>query len=426
MLESHSDPSSLPPVDADAFHRMMEEVSVPGGGPGGAMNRQALTAEDGKARDWLKAWMREAGLRVEVDAIGNMYGFLDWAGPDAPCIMTGSHLDSQPNGGRFDGALGVIAACGALGAVRRHVTATGIKPKVNFAIVNWTNEEGARFQPSLLGSGVNSGEHTLDFALSRKDGDGVSVADALNAIGYAGTSGRVIPDALIELHIEGGAELENKNMRFAAMTSFWGATKYRLAFIGRQSHTGPTPMVLRKDALLAAAYLIADLRDIADAHGVGLHTSVARLEVYPNSPNVVPGEAVLFIELRSADPETLADAEEKMKARIDAAAEKARVEYEVRSIDRRRAGRFDQRLVTLAQEAAKAMGEETLLIDTIGGHDAIAMSAVTPAIVICVPSVGGVIHHPTEFTTPEDRLLGAEILAAMLWRFCVDGNVLEG
>lgn len=425
MLESRSDPTSFPRVDAEAFHRMMEDVSVYGGGADGSMTRLTLSEEDRKARDWLSAWMKQAGLRIEVDPIGNMFGFLEWAGKDAPIIMTGSHLDSQPNGGRFDGALGVVAACSAIEAVQRHVAATGIAPRANFVLVNWTNEEGARFQPSLLGSGMNSGEHTLEFALGRKDGSGVSVSEALNAIGYAGTAGKVVPDALIELHIEGGPELEKRGLRFAAMAGFWGATKYRLAFIGRQAHTGPTPMAERHDALLAAAYLIADLREIADEGGVGLHTSVGRLEVHPNSPNVVPGEAVLFIELRSANPDMLAEAEEKMKRRIAAAAEKAKVGFEVRSIDRRRAGTFDRRLVELAEETAAALGEKTLRIDSVGGHDAIAMSAATPAIVICVPSVGGVIHHPTEFTAPEDRLLGAEILAAMLWRFCADGNVIE-
>jgi N-carbamoyl-L-amino-acid hydrolase len=425
MLETRPDPSSFPPVDADALHRMMDDVSAIGGGSDGSMTRLTLSAEDGKARDWLAAWMREAGLRVEIDPIGNMFGILDWAGEGAPLIMTGSHLDSQPNGGRFDGALGVVAACSAVQAVQRHVAETGIRPKVNLAIVNWTNEEGARFQPSLLGSGVNSGEHSLDFALARKDGAGIAVGDALHAIGYAGTSKGVVPDALIELHIEGGPELEKAGKRFAALTGFWGATKYRLAFIGRQAHTGPTPMAERKDALLAAAHVIADLRRIADEDGIGLHTSVGRLEVFPNSPNVVPAEAVLFIELRSADPDRLAAAEERLKDSMAAAAELARVDYEVRAIDRRRAGRFDKRLVDLATDTALALGHDTMHFDSIGGHDAIAMAPATSSIVVVVPSVGGVIHHPTEFTSQEDRLLGTQILAAMLWRFCVDGNVLE-
>lgn len=425
MLESVRKTAARPVVDAEAHHRLMQEVSAFGGGPDGAMTRLTLSKEDGQARDWLAAWMRKAGLRVEVDAIGNMYGFLEWAGPDAPAIMTGSHIDSQPNGGRFDGAYGVIAACSAVEAIQKAVAETGVRPKANFIIVNWTNEEGARFQPSLLGSGVNSGEHTLEFALSRKDGNGVSVAEALRAIGYDGSYGKVIPDALIELHIEGGPTLEKSGKRFAAIDRYWGATKYRVAFIGRQAHTGPTPMAERRDALLGAAYLIADIRAIADEAGVELHTSVGRLEVYPNSPNVVPAEAVLSIELRSAVPQILEAAEEKLKARIATAAERAGIQAEIRQIDRRKAGALDAGLYKLAEEVAAAFGEETVRLDSIGGHDTISMAAVTKAIVINVPSVGGVIHHPNEFTTPEDRVFGVEVLTAMLWRFCVDGNVLE-
>jgi len=425
MLKAAADVSALPRVDVEAHHRMMEEVSAFGGGSDGSMNRLTLSDADRQARDWLAAWMERIGLRVAVDPIGNMYGFLDWAGKDAPSIMTGSHIDSQPNGGRFDGAYGVVAACSAIEAIKQKVEETGIEPKANFIVVNWTNEEGARFQPSLLGSGVNSGEHTLEFALARKDGDGISVGEALREIGYAGTSERVIPDALLELHIEGSSHLEEAGLRFAAFDRFWGATKYRLAFIGRQAHTGPTPMAERRDALLAAAHVVTGLRTIADEGGIGLHTSVGRLEVYPNSPNIVPAEAVLFIELRSADPEVLATAEDKLKALMVAAAERAGVDHEVRAVDRRKAGAFDARLYALAEETAAALGQETMRLTSVGGHDSISMSAVTPALVIGVPSVNGVIHHPDEFTTPEDRALGVEVLAGMLWRFCRDGNVLK-
>lgn len=413
---------SYPMIDVEAHHALMDQLSRIGGGPGGSLTRLALSEEDRQARDWLAAWLKQAGLRLEIDAIGNMFGFLDWAGPDAPYIMTGSHLDSQPNGGRFDGSYGVVAACSAIEAIQRRVRETGLTPKANFILANWTNEEGARFQPSVLGSGYYVGQHTLEFALGRKDGDGISVGEALNRIGYAGSAGRVIPDALIELHIEGASSLENAGKRFAAVDRFWGATKYRVAFIGRQAHTGPTPMAERRDAVLAAAYLIADVKAIADKGGLEMHTSVGRLEVYPNSPNVVPGEAVVFVELRSPEPQLLAGAEEDLKAALQEAARRARVEVEVRSIDRRKAGRFDEDLIRLAEETAAALGEETMRLDSIAGHDTIVLASVTKALVINVPSVGGIMHHPDEFTKPEDRVLGAQILAGMLWRFCTEGS----
>lgn len=425
MLERKKSLAAMPLIDAAALHAMMDEVSLYGGGPGGAMTRLALSEEDRAARDWFAAFVESEGMVLEVDGIGNMFGRLGWAGPGAPTVMAGSHLDSQPNGGRFDGAYGVVAACAAVRALKRHVAETGIAPKANIVVVNWTNEEGARFQPSLLGSGVFSGELDLGYALARTDGEGVSVGDALERIGYRRDDAPGRPDAYIELHIEGSDKLEKAGLRFAAFERFWGATKYRLAFLGRQAHTGPTPMAERRDALLGASYLVAALKAIADRAGHALHTSVGRLEVYPNSPNVVPAEAVCFIELRSGSPAVLAEAETALKAAIETAAADAGVGFEVRSIDRRRAGPMDPRLVRLAKETAEALGEETLLLDTIGGHDAISLAAICPSIVIAVPSVAGVMHHPTEFTTEADRELGAAVLAGMLWRFCEDGALPE-
>jgi N-carbamoyl-L-amino-acid hydrolase len=414
----------LPKVDAADLHRMMDEISAFGGGRDGSMNRLSLSQADRDARDWLAAFCAEEGLTLLVDGMGNMFGLLNWAGPQAPTIMTGSHLDSQPNGGRFDGAYGVVAACAAVRALKKEVVGTGIRPLVNIALVNWTNEEGARFQPSLLGSGVYAGEHTLEFAWQRRDDAGVSVMAALDAIGYRGSHAPPAADAYIELHIEGSSKLEQAKMRFAAFTHYWGAVKYRLAFIGRQSHTGPTPMAERRDALLAAAYLVADLKAMADAAGSDLHTSVGRLEISPNSPNVVPGKAVGFIELRSSSMDVLTRAEGDMRLAIRRAAERAGVTFEVEAVDRRRAGPMDAGLVRLAVDAAHHHGQPTLMLETIGGHDAVSMAPVCPSIVIAVPSVGGVMHDPAEFTSEADRELGASILAGMLWRFCLEGDVI--
>jgi N-carbamoyl-L-amino-acid hydrolase len=356
-----------------------------------------------------------------VDAVGNQFGRLDLAGANAPVIMIGSHLDSQPNGGRFDGALGVVSACEAVVAVRDVLRKTGARSACNFVVANWTNEEGARFQPSLLGSSVFTGAADLDWALARRDGGGLTVGESLDAIGYAGRDRIAIPAAFIELHIEGGPFLEQQHKRIGAFTRFWGATKYRLAFLGRQAHTGPTPMAERRDAVLAAAYVIAALRELADRFGLELHTSVGRLEVLPNSPNTVPSEAILFIELRSGAPEILLEAEETLKAMIAAAAARARVEFEVRAIDRRVAGPMHRGLVDLAGQIAAAHGEAMLHLDTIGGHDAVSLSAVCPAVVLAVPSVNGVIHHPTELTHAKDHAFGTQIVADMLFALATQG-----
>ena len=409
------------PINPSRLKSMMEQVSTFGGKPNGAMTRLTLSKTDGQARHWLGSWFKEHRFEQQIDPIGNQFGKLSLAGDNAPTVMVGSHLDSQPNGGRFDGALGVVSACEAVLAVAERMEAEGRLAACNFQVVNWTNEEGARFQPSLLGSSVFAGAIELDWALDRADGDGMTVRQSLAEIGYAGTAVVERPDALIELHIEGDDKLFAASERFGIFTRFWGATKYRLAFLGEQAHTGPTPMAQRKDALLAAAYLMADLRQLANDHGLDLHTSVGRLEVHPNSPNTVPAEAVLFIELRSGSPDVLAQAEEKMKVRIDVAAQRAGVGYEVRSIDRRRAGGFAPGLIALAERVAARRGETARHLDTIGGHDAVAMSAVCPSIVMAVRSKDGVIHHPTEYTSPEDHAASTQILADMLYALARDG-----
>jgi N-carbamoyl-L-amino-acid hydrolase len=408
-------------IDAQRLHALMAAFVPHGGTADGGMHRLTLSAEDGAARDHLAAWMRERGLKLTIDAMGNMVGLLDWAGPDAPVVMTGSHLDSQPRGGRFDGAYGVLAACEAVEAVREHMDAAGRAPRCNLAIVDWTNEEGARFQPSLLGSAVYTGLLDAADALGRKDGDGVTVSEALASIGYNGRDRFPYPQAYVELHVECGTVLEQAGERFGAITRHWGAVKYRLAFIGRQAHTGPTPMAERQDALLGAAHLITAIGALPGRAEGTLHSSVGRLEVQPNSPNVVPGEAVLFIELRSPEQAVLDWAEREMLAAADVAARSARVRHETRFIDRRGVGFFDEGLVALATDAAASLGAGTMRLETIAAHDGICMIPICPSVVINVPSVGGVCHHPSEFTTPEDLELGAEVLARMLHRLCDEG-----
>jgi N-carbamoyl-L-amino-acid hydrolase len=415
-------PDAAPTVDAALLDALMTEVSRFGATPEGGLDRPALTTEHGQARDWLCATLRDRGYAVKVDAIGNVFGVLDLAGPDAPLVMTGSHLDSQPMGGRFDGAYGVVAALAAVEAVRARL---GGAARCNFAVVDWMNEEGARFQPSLLGSGVFGGEHTLDFALARRDGDGLTVAGELERTGYRGADAAPDPAAYVEMHIECGPELEKAGRAIGAFARYWGAIKVRAAMIGEQAHTGPTAMALRRDALLGAAHVISGLREMADTAEGTLYTSVGRLEVTPNSPNIVPGRATMFIELRSPDPETLAAAEARLERLLPEAAAKAKVGAEVISIDRRPAGAFDARLVALAEAESAALGLSTMRLDTIGGHDAIPVGRRCPAIVVAVPCRGGVCHNAAEFAESADLLNGANVLAGMLWRLNAAGGDLD-
>lgn len=404
----------------ERFRDFMESFYQYGGTNDGGMHRLSLSAEDGHARDHLVAWMRSEGLKVSIDPIGNIFGVLDLAGPGAELVLSGSHLDSQPHGGRYDGAYGVVASCEALLAIRERVNREGGNARCNLGVVNWTNEEGARFQPSLLGSSVHAGLLELPYALSRRDGDDISVGEALKQIGYAGTAAGPSAAAYLELHVECADVLERAHQHFAVVTHHWGAVKYRLAFIGKQAHTGPTPMAEREDALLGAAHLIIKLRELADKASTPLHTSVGRCEVRPNSPNVVPAEAILFIELRSGSQDTLDRAEQEMLAAAGEAAARTGTRYEVRSVDRRPIGFFDRKMIETVTQEASAIGVTTVQTDTIAGHDAVAMLRICPSLVINVPSVGGVCHHPSEYTSPADLALGVEILTRTLWRLVTE------
>jgi len=406
---------------AARLHGMLRALDAVGATPAGGVHRPACTAADGAARDLLQTWMRDAGMQVAIDAIGNMAGLLELAGPGAPMVMAGSHLDSQPHGGRFDGALGVAAACAAALDLQDQVRAGLLRPCCNVAVVNWTNEEGARFQPSLLGSGVHAGTLGLQDALACADGDGVRIGTALRDIGYAGTGVLPRAGAYVELHVECGRVLDDAGERLGVFTRYWAAAKQRVAFIGEAAHTGPAPMPLRRDALLGAARLVCAVRDMADAAPGLLHSSVGRIEVRPNSPNVVPAEAVAFVELRSPKPGVLAWAEAELVRQIEAAAEGAGLRADAGPVDRRPAGAFDAGLAAMAEAEAAAMGYGVRRLDTVAGHDAVSMAGLCPSVMLVVPSVGGLCHNPAEFTHPADVALGVELLTRLLTRLCRDG-----
>lgn len=403
-------------IDAASLHRSLEELAAFGRSPGGGVCRLAAGAEDGLARDWLRARLAREGLAARVDAVGNIFAVAELAGPQASVVLTGSHLDSQPSGGRYDGAYGVVASLEALLAVRRRVASHGLKPRRNLAVVSWTNEEGARFSPSTLGSAVFAGLATPEFALSRQDGEGTTLGQALEAIGYRGTDpGPREVSAYVELHIEQGPELEKHGMRIGIVEGNWGTAKYVADIRGRAAHTGPTPMAERRDALLPAAQLVLLCRQLSDDTNGALLSSVGRLDVVPNSTNVVPGQVRLFAEFRAVDAAMLGEA----CARFEAAAKAlstAEVPVDlVRTVDRP-AGHFDEGLRDLLEEVARDCGYRSMRLATIAGHDAIPMKAVCPSAMLFVPSAGGVSHHESEFTQPEDLAAGAHVLAEALAR----------
>ncbi|CAN5156397.1 Zn-dependent hydrolase [soil metagenome] len=401
-------------LDCVLLHQLMDEVSAVAATPGGGVNRPALTREDGQARDWLRSRFDGLGMRTIIDPVGNMFGCLEFAGPGAPCVMTGSHLDSQPFGGRFDGAYGVVAGLAAASALRAAHLAGKFEPAANLVVSNWTSEEGARFQPSLLGSSVYEGSLALDDAYAVKDGQGISVISALDQIGYRGTGIPPRPRAYVEMHVECASDLELSNKTIGPFARYWGATKIRTAVRGQQSHTGPTPMERRRDALLGAAFMITELRALVERASDILHTSVGRIEAYPNSPNSVCSDVIMFVELRSRDQAVLEWAEAEFERLLQTSTDRAKTVGEILDVERRRAGVFDMALVELVENVSSELGFATVRLDTVAAHDGIRMTSQCPSIVVAIKSIGGICHNAKEYSEPKDLEAGATVLMKAL------------
>jgi N-carbamoyl-L-amino-acid hydrolase len=407
------------PADSAEFLVGLRELSAIGATSGGGVHRLAASVEDGKARDWLAQWLRRRGFAIRIDAVGNLFGVLEWR-PGAPYVLCGSHLDSQPRGGRLDGAYGVVAAAHAADRLRRQVKSSREVPAFNVAVVSWTNEEGARFQPSLLGSSVYSKAITAADALAVRDEAGISVGEALAAIGYAGQDQAPWPPAACaEIHIEQGRVLEEAGRPIGLVASNWAAHKYEIGVTGRQAHTGPTRMAERKDALLGAAHLIVAARELVEQLAPRLlHTSVARLVTSPNSPNAVTSDATLFLELRSPDPEVLVDAERLLSRTIERVQQTTGVEISYKQAERRGVRLFDPNGVELARASARALGLEYVELATVAGQDAIAVGAVAPSVMLFVPSSQGIGHHEEEHTDDVLLATGVDMLTEVLTRLC--------
>lgn len=407
--------NDLPAIDPLRLHRMFDDLSTIGRTPGGGVTRLAASREDGMARDYLCDRLRREGFRVRVDRVGNIYGLLELAAPGAPLILTGSHLDSQPLGGRFDGACGVVASCEAVRSVRALAQARSRRFTRNLGVAAWTNEEGTRFQPSTLGSAVFAGLYATAAALSQADGDGVTLERALATIGYLGTDDPPSGiESYLELHIEQGRRLEEGGCTIGVVEGNWGTVKYIADVRGEAAHTGPTPMKERRDALLAAARLIILCRTLSDETDGELVTSVGRLDITPNSTNVVAGLVRLFAELRALDGARLADACRRFEGGA-AELSPSEVTISLRRATERAPGSFDPALCDLVEAVAGTRGYRTLRLHTIAGHDAVPLRTVCPSGMIFVPSVNGVSHSEHELTHPADLEAGATVLAGALY-----------
>ena len=394
-------------IDRRRLEATIEELGRVGATERGGLTRLALSDEDKRGRDLMIAWMREAGLRVTVDQMGNIFG--ERAGePGRPPVMMGSHVDSVPTGGKYDGQLGVLCALEAI----RTLNDRRVRTRHPVTLAIFTNEEGARFQPAMIASGVMAGKIALEDAYNARDKDGLRLVDELERIGYLGSE-PCVPRPLrayLELHIEQGPQLEEQGLSVGVVEGIVAIAWSRLTIHGVQDHAGPTPMRIRHDALVAAAEVVAGVRGIARELGGDLVTTVGHLTVTPNIVNAIPGRVILSIDMRDPTDVTLDRARPLLDRVVAEACQREGVTYELEHYWRVPYTPFDRAVVEAVERAAQAAGARHRRILSGAGHDAQYMAAIGPTGMVFVPSRGGRSHCEEEFTPMDDIEHGANTL----------------
>ncbi len=383
------------------------ETAKFGGTPKGGIKRLTVSDEDKRVRDWFKAECEKLGCTVEIDEVGNMFATRPGKRKDVLPIAMGSHLDTQPTGGKFDGVLGVLGALEAM----RTLADMGYESNAPLMIVNWTNEEGSRFAPAMLCSGVYAGVFTSEYAYSREDRQGIKLGDELVRIGYKGKhkAGAIKFSSMFELHIEQGPILEAESKMIGVVTGVQGMRWYEVTVRGQESHTGATPMGLRKNALLGAARMIEEIHQIGMAHLPGV-ASVGLIENRPNSRNVVPGEVFFTVDLRHPDERELDKMEKAYQDVLPKIAGELRLELEEKRIWNSPAVKFAPELIACVRQGAQQAGFSTREMASGAGHDAAYIARVAPTTMIFVPCLGGISHNEAESTTLEECGAGSQVL----------------
>jgi len=402
-------------TDTDRLWRSLTEMAAIGATAGGGVGRLALSDEDRLARDLFRSWCRDAGLTVRVDRMGNVFARRAGSEPGAAPVITGSHLDSQPLGGRFDGAYGVLAGL----EVMRTLNDAGIATRAPLDVVVWTDEEGSRFTPGMAASGVFAGVYALDEGLAVRDTQGITIGEALAAIGYAGDEpvGGYPVDAYFEAHIEQGPLLEMERKLIGVVTGAQGQRCFQVRVTGEEGHAGTLPMTQRRDALLGAARMVDVLNDIAFGYQPHPVITVGRLLVRPNSPNTIPGECQFTIDSRHPDDDILDRVEREMRAECSRMAAGLDLQIEFSGSSRRRSIEFDRDCVALVRDAARELNYPARDIASAAAHDACHLARIVPTAMIFVPCRDGISHNERESAEPEHLAAGADVLLhAMLQR----------
>lgn len=378
------------------------------------VDRQAASAADGEQRKWFAELLESHGFTVRRDAIGNQFALLELV-PGAPYVLTGSHMDSQPTAGRFDGAYGVMASAHACIRLANEFRETPEGARFNLAVVNWFNEEGSRFKPSMMGSSVFTGKLALEEALATVDPLGISVRDALDAIDERGDFSDLPVASYAEIHVQQGRSMEEDEVTIGLVNATWAAHKFEFKVTGAQAHSGATAMADRRDALLGAARLVVAARELVDRFEPGeLHTACGELNVYPNSPVVVASEVSLLIDLRSPNAEVIRAAAASLQQTIERVQREDRVAIEVVAEHSWDQNPYPEAGVELARDTADELGLPSARVMTVAGHDSTNMKDSVPTVMLFVPSVDGVSHNLDEFTRDEDLLAGVDHLTGVM------------
>lgn len=395
-------------VNGERLWDSLMEMAQIGATAKGGVSRLALSDEDRRGRDLFVAWAQAAGCSIRVDAMGNIFARRAGRNNDLAPVLTGSHGDSQPSGGKFDGIYGVLAGLEVL----RTLNDLGIETERPVEVVNWTNEEGSRFAPAMISSGVYAGVFDLEYGLSRTDAQGISIGQALEQIGYAGSHpvGGEAVHAAFELHIEQGPILEAQDLTIGVVTGAQGQRWYEVELIGRSAHAGTTPMDHRLDALLGFARVVEAVNQLGLEQGAEGRATVGMANIFPNSRNVVPGRVFFSVEFRHPDEAVLECQNQQLEAAVAQIAGQIGLQHSVRQIFEYAPIAFDAECVEVVQASAEGLGYSHRPMISGAGHDACYLNRVAPTAMIFVPCVNGLSHNEAEEIHPHWATAGANVL----------------
>lgn len=395
-------------INSERLWDSLMEMAKIGPGIAGGNNRQTLTDEDAVGRRLFQTWCDEAGLSMGVDKMGTMFARREGTDPGALPVYVGSHLDTQPTGGKYDGVLGVL---GGLEIIRQ-LNDMNIKTRHPIVIVNFTNEEGTRFAPAMVASGVFAGMHTLDWAYAREDADGIKLGDELERVGYLGDEevGARKMHAFFELHIEQGPILEMESKDVGVVTHGQGLKWLEVTLIGKESHTGSTPMHMRTNAGLGMARMTELVNEIALSHAPLAVGSIGQCNVYPNSRNIIPGKAVFTVDFRHPEKAVISDMEERFRAGAKEISEGIGLSYTIEQVGGFDPVEFDENCVASVRAAAERLGYSHRNLVSGAGHDACWINRVAPTAMVMCPCVDGLSHNEAEDISPEWAAAGANVL----------------